>query len=100
MMEWSRKQIEENHWKALTIEIDIFVTFLTLFKRTAPGVRYYVNCTEEQDANTHKEVATNVLKTLRYIKECDIGAYKTMAHLYKEDIRDVITVYRQSKVEA
>lgn len=99
-MEWLRKQIEENHWRSLTIEIDIFVMFLTLFKRTAPGVRYYVNCTEEQDANTHKEVAIDVLKMLRHIKECDIGAYKTMVHLYKEDIRDVIAVYRQSKDEA
>lgn len=99
-MEWSRKQIEEIHWKALTIEIDTFVTFLTCFKRTAPGVRYYVNCSEEQDAETHKNLATDILRTLRYIKECDIGAYKTMTYLYKEDIRDVIAVYRQSKAEA
>lgn len=99
-MEWSRKQIEETHWKAVSIEIDVFVTFLKCFKRTAPGVRYYVNCTEEQDADTHKELATDVLKTLRYIKNCDIGAYKTIVHLYKDDIRDAITVYRQSKAEA
>lgn len=99
-MMWSRKQNEKNHWKILTIEIDAFVTFLTCFKRTAPGVRYYVNCSEEQDAETHKKLATDILRMLKYIKECDIGAYKTMKHLYKEDIQDVIAVYRQSKAEA
>lgn len=99
-MEWSRKQIEEAHWRALTIEIDVFVTFLAVFKRTAPGVCFYVNCTEEQDAETHKESATDILKTLKYIKGVDAGAYKTIVHLYKEDIRDAIVVYRESKEKA
>lgn len=94
------RKIEENHWKELPIEIDVFVSLLTYFKRTAPGVRYYVNCTEEQDAEEHKKVAVYILKTLRYIKNIDIGAYKTMVHLYKEDIRNVIAVYRESKEKA
>ena len=99
-MKWSRKQSEESHWEVLTIEIDAFVTFLKCFKRTAPGVRYYANCSEEQDTETHKELATDILRTLKYIKECDIGAYKTMTYLYKEDILDVVAVYQQSKEEA
>ena len=99
-MMWSRKQSEKIHWKALTIEIDAFVNLLTCFKRTAPGVRYYVNCSEEQDTETHKKLAKDILRTLGYIKECDIGAYNTIIHLYKEDIRDVIDVHLQSKAEA
>lgn len=94
-MKWLRKLIVETHWNEVSLEIDIFMTFLEVFKKTAPGVRYYVNCTEEQDADTHKTIAACILKTLRYIKKFDIGAYKTIVHLYKDDIRDVITVYRQ-----
>ena len=83
-MNWLRKLIVETHWNEVSLEIDIFMTFLEVFK-----------CTEEQDADTHKTIAAYILKTLRYIKKFDIGAYKTIVHLYKDDIRDVITVYRQ-----
>lgn len=99
-MNRSRKQSEESHWQVLTIEIDAFVTLLMCFKRTAPGVRYYANCSEEQDTETHKDLATDILRTLKCIKECDIGAYKIMTYLYKKDILDVVAVYQQSKEEA
>ena len=83
-MKWLRKLIVETHWNEVSLEIDIFMTFLEVFK-----------CTEEQVADTHKTMAAYILRTLRYIKKFDIGAYKTIVHLYKDDIRDVITVYRQ-----
>lgn len=70
-----KKEMEEVHWKAVMIMIDVFITFVEGFKRTAPGVRYYVNCTSEQDAETHKDLAKNILETLRNLKNADIGAY-------------------------
>lgn len=96
-MKWSN---DELHWASISIQIRIFKTFVECFKRTAPGVRYYVNCTEEQDAESHTDLAKKILKALRTIKKSDIGAYKTLVVIFEDDIRDAITVYRQSKAEA
>lgn len=99
-MKWSRKEIEKYHWNTIRMEIDVFVAFVECFRRSAPGVRYYVNCTPEEDAETHKDLAKDVLKILRQIKNTDIGAYKTIVHMYKDDIRDAVAVYRESKGRA
>ena len=99
-MKWSREEIERNHWKAVTLEINVFITYVDCYRRTAPGVRYYVDCTSEQDAELHKDLARDILIALKYLKRMEIGAYKTIVHMYKDDIRDAIKVYRESKAEA
>lgn len=82
------------------IDVDVFVTFVQCFRRTKPGVRYYVNCTPEADAETNKDLAKYILKVLKDIKNADTGVYKAIVHMYKDDIRDAIAIYRESKEEA
>ncbi len=99
-MKWLRKADKEAHWKAVALEIDVFVSMVNVFRKTAPGVRYYVNCTPEEDAKTHRNTAEYILEALRCIKNSEIGAYKTIVYRYKDDIRDAIAVYRESKGKA
>lgn len=89
------KRNKELHDRAIELEVDIFNTFLKTFKRTAPGVRYYVNCTDEDDALSHKYEAECVLKVLRTIKKMDILAYKILVKIHKEDLKEVQKVYRE-----
>ena len=95
-----RRENNEIHWMALEIEIKILVTFLNVFQRTAPGVHYYVNCTDAEDVQGHIDAAEGVLTVLRTIRNMDIGSYKTIVTIYKDELKEVKKVYRESKKEA
>lgn len=36
-MNWLRKLIVETHWSEVSLEIDIFMTFLEVFKKNCAG---------------------------------------------------------------
>lgn len=82
-MDWLTKELEEMNWSLITIDIDNFVTCVEWFRITAPGVYDDVEIISEMNAESHKHAARDILKTLRGIKNFDIGAYKTIVHLYK-----------------
>lgn len=94
------KKNDEIHWMALNSEIKILITFLEVFQRTAPGVHYFVNFTDEENVQAHKDAAEGFLVVLRTIKNMDIASYKTIVTIYKNDLKEIVKVYQDSKKEA
>ena len=85
------------HWDCLNIHLMAFETFMEVFKDTTEGARDYVNRTTEEVTKEHKAITKYILEELRDIRKCDMGAYKAIVFLYRDDIRDVVRVYRESK---
>lgn len=91
---------DKQHWDYIELELMIFRTMVEMFNRTAPGVRFYVNCTEEDDAKLHRKLASDILKMLKTLKQMEFKTYMTVIRIYKPELQEVQKVYRESKKEA
>lgn len=73
---------------ATAAQIGILDTFIFVFNKTAEGVRYYENCTPEQDAKCHIEAAENVIHVLNNIKNLDTHVWRILKYRYKDEIKE------------
>ena len=79
----------EIHKMALEGYLKVFRTFVDMFNRTKPGVKYYLKWTEEETIKTHKEMAEKTLDVLnKYIKKDEV-AYSIVTVLFKDELKEM-----------
>lgn len=95
----TRKQEEHLHWYYVKAQITIFKTLMFVFQKTKDGERYYVNWSDDYTKQAHKETSRDIMMQLKRIRAMERSAYLTLRCVYKEELLEVLDVYRACKTE-
>ena len=79
---------KELHDKTMAIQLRGLDTLIFVFQKTADGETYYVNCTPEENRESHIHTAETILEAIKAIKKMDNHVYNILKYRYEDELKE------------
>lgn len=82
------RTVDELHYKALAVLLRGLDTLMFVFQKTAEGETYYVNCTPEENRESHMHTAQAILDEMDELKKMDKHVYSILRYRYEDELKE------------